>query len=209
MGGSGACDYELGRAGGPVKTVGLPSDTACGALDLQRIFRPRGPARERSPPAKTGPAKRNVQETSRHERCRREGCKGTLIEWRVHSGDPRTDEGIRRLCCGPGCQSQGAPRPHPCADRPERRRQDHLLQPAVEVPAAVARRDPLQRQRHHLAEAGRYRAAWARAVVPDFGSVSASDGAGKRARGSAAPARQLVRFLAFEIGARSLQRSRA
>ena len=47
-----------------------------------------------------------------------------------------------------------------------------------------------------------------RPFVPDFGGVSASDRAGERAGGAAAPARLLVRFLALQIGARPLQRPR-
>ncbi len=45
--------------------------------------------------------------------------------------------------------TSGPARQHPRADRPERRGQDDVLQPAHEVPAAHARRDPLQRPRHH------------------------------------------------------------
>jgi branched-chain amino acid transport system ATP-binding protein len=37
-------------------------------------------------------------------------------------------------------------RAYPCADRAERRRQDHLLQPADQVPRTDPRHDPLQRQ---------------------------------------------------------------
>ena len=58
-------------------------------------------------------------------------------------------------------------------------------------------------QRHHRAAAGRYRAARRRALVPDFGGVSAPDRAGKCPRRAAAQARRLVRFLALAQRART------
>ena len=45
---------------------------------------------------------------------------------------------FRGIVAVDGVDLQGAARHHPCADRPERRRQDHLLQPADQVPAADA-----------------------------------------------------------------------
>ena len=81
---------------------------------------------------------------------------------------------------------------HPRADRPQRRRQDHLLQPADQVPDADARAHPLQRARHHRLAARRHRAAGAGALLPDLGGVPAPDRARERAhraaaRGAAAP----------------------
>ena len=46
-------------------------------------------------------------------------------------------------------QPAGRARHHPCADRAERRRQDHLLQPADQVPAADPGPHHLQGPRHH------------------------------------------------------------
>ena len=64
-------------------------------------------------------------------------------------------------------------RHHPCPDRPQRRRQDHLLQPADQVPQPDARAHHLQRPRHHRHAAGRRRAARAGALVPDLRRVPA------------------------------------
>ncbi len=52
-------------------------------------------------------------------------------------------------------------------------------------------------QRHHAACARRRGAARRRALVPDFGGVSASHRAGKRPHRAAARARRLVRLLAL------------
>ena len=60
----------------------------------------------------------------------------------------------------------------PRADRPERRRQDHLLQPAHAFPDADARPDLLQGARDHRLAAGRDRADGARPLVPDLRGVS-------------------------------------
>ena len=61
-------------------------------------------------------------------------------------------------------------------------------------------------QRHHGDAAGRRGAARPRAVLPDLGGLSASDGARKRARRAAAPARRQFRFLALEERAEQPQR---
>ena len=89
-------------------------------------------------------------------------------------------------------------RHHPRADRPERRRQDHLLQPAHEVPQPDARailykgRDISRLQPADVARLG------SGALVPDLGGVPASHGAGERPhRAAAAQARRFVRFLAL------------
>ena len=97
-------------------------------------------------------------------------------------------------------------RQHSCADRTQRRRQNHLLQSPDQVPDADARPHRVRRPRYHRAEAGRRGAARAGALVPDFGGVSASDGAGECAHRAAAPARQFVRFLALEARARASRR---
>ena len=67
-------------------------------------------------------------------------------------------------------------RHHPRADRPERRRQDHLLQPAHQVPAADRGQHHLQRARHHRAcrPADIARLGHG-ALVPDLGGFPAAD----------------------------------
>ena len=75
---------------------------------------------------------------------------------------------------------------HPRADRPERRRQDHLLQPAHAFPDADARPDLLQGARDHRLAAGGDRADGARPLVPDLRRVSESHRARERAHRAAA-----------------------
>ena len=55
-------------------------------------------------------------------------------------------------------------------------------------------------------KAGRCCAARARTIVPDLGSLSASDGAGKRSHRAAAPTRHFIRFLALEAGVTGARR---
>ena len=57
-------------------------------------------------------------------------------------------------------EPDGPPRHDPRADRPERRRQDHLLQPAHAFPDADARPDFLQRARDHRVAARRRSRGW-------------------------------------------------
>ena len=66
-----------------------------------------------------------------------------------------------------------------CADRPERRRQDHAHQPDHGHAAARRRQDPSRRCRHHRVQARRPRQARAGAHVPDQRPVPAP----QRARG--------------------------
>ena len=96
----------------------------------------------------------------------------------------------------------------PRPDRPERRRQDHLLQPADRVPAADPRHDPVQGPRHHRHEAGHGRPARPGPQLPDLRRIPASDGAGERAPGAAARARRQLRLLALGNGAEGLRRPR-
>ena len=76
--------------------------------------------------------------------------------------DGRADAGVPRLR---GRQGRRAPRRgtyDPCADRPQRRRQDHVLQSAHKIPAAHPRRDRVPGPRHHRhgARHGRAARAW-------------------------------------------------
>ena len=67
-------------------------------------------------------------------------------------------------------------RDDPRADRPERRRQDHLLQPPDQVPRSRPAGAIIYKGRDITAhEAGRHRPARARALVPDLGRVPAPD----------------------------------
>ncbi len=113
----------------------------------------------------------------------------------IHPGNHQSGEGIQGLRRGERCQSARAARPDPCADRPQRRRQDDGVQPAHQVPDPDARQDPLQRPRHHHREAGTGGAARHGAFVPDLGHLSAHDGDGERAHRAAACAGHLVPLL--------------
>jgi hypothetical protein len=54
----------------------------------------------------------------------------------------------------------------------ERRRQDHLLQPAHQVSRTDTRHDPLQRRGHHARITGAHCPARHRPLFPDFRRVS-------------------------------------
>ena len=69
----------------------------------------------------------------------------------LHPRDGGADQGVPRLRRGVRRRAARPARDHPRADRAERRRQDHLLQPADQVPAADPRHHPLRRARHHPA----------------------------------------------------------
>ena len=92
-------------------------------------------------------------------------------------------------------------------DRAERRRQDHLLQSAHQIPQPHPRPHSVQGPRYHRDAAGRRGAARPGALVPDFRGVPAYERAGKRAHRAAAQPRRLVRFLALDLGAQQLQRA--
>ncbi len=74
------------------------------------------------------------------------GTRGVDV-WGLHPRNRGSDEGVRRLRRREWRQSARRARHDPCADRPERRRQDHLLQPADQVPAADPRPHHLQGRR--------------------------------------------------------------
>ena len=128
---------------------------------------------------------------------------------RHHPGDRRPDARVRRLRRRRRRRSARRDRHDPCPDRPERRRQDDLLQPADLLPAADARHDHVQGPRHHRHEAGDGRAAGADPQLPDLGGVPASDRAGERPPGAAAGPRRQLRLLAVREGAEGLRRPRA
>ncbi len=180
------------RAGGPPRPARPPQ----WATSLHQRMRPRCP--QFWPRPSCGHANNICLETglSRRER-------------RLHPRDRGSHQGIRRLRGGERGLPAGGTRHHPRPDRTERRRQDHLLQPAHQVPEPDARAHPLQRPRHHAAGAGRRRAPRTGALVPDLRRVPAPDGAGECPRRPAAQARRLVRFLALEARPRRLQRARA
>ena len=116
---------------------------------------------------------------------------------------------FKRLRRGLQRRPARAPRAHPCADRPERRRQDDLLQPADQVPRPDPRPDPVPRRGHHACEAGRGGAPRHRALVPDLGGLPAPDGARERARRPAAHTSARLPFLEARGDARGAQRPRA
>ncbi len=89
----------------------------------------------------------------------------------------RPDARVQRLRRGRQRRPQGARRLDLRPHRAERRRQDDLLQSPDEVPAADARRNPLQGFRHHRQEAGGGRAAGARPQLPDLRRLSRPHGA--------------------------------
>ncbi|KAG1321243.1 hypothetical protein G6F63_013870 [Rhizopus arrhizus] len=76
----------------------------------------------------------------------------------------------------------------PGADRPQRRWQNHLLQPADQIPDAGCGRHPLPRPRHHLSCAGADRSPGHRPLIPDIRRVPRLDRAAEHARGADAPA---------------------
>ncbi len=104
---------------------------------------------------------------------------------------------------------RGAARDNPRADRPERRRQDDLLQSADEIPATDPRHHSLQGSRHHRPEARRGRAPRPGPQLPDLGRVRASDRARERPPGIAARPRRQLRFLALGGSADGVRRPRA
>ena len=113
-----------------------------------------------------------------------------------------------RLRGGQRRQSQGQARLDSRVDRPERGRQDDLLQYADQVHRAELRPHPVQRPRHHGDAARRRRPTRPGALVPDLGDLSPLDRARERARRAAAPARRQLRLLALEEGADAAQRAR-
>ena len=80
-------------------------------------------------------------------------------------------------------------------DRPERRGQNDLLQPAHQISGTDRGTDRLQRHRHHARTAGANCAARHHPFVSDFCCVSASDSIAERAHRLAALARHIVPFL--------------
>ena len=92
---------------------------------------------------------------------------------------------------------------------PERRRQDHLLQSAHQVPAADARAASSTRAGTSRREPGRRGAAGAGAVVPDLGGVPAPDGARERARRAAARRSATPSTSGARSAARRAERARA
>ena len=106
------------------------------------------------------------------------------------------DEGVQGLRRGQQRRPAGAARHHPRADRPQRRRQDDLLQPADQVPARRPRGTILFDGHDITAEKpARDRAPRRGPLVPDLGGVRAPLGARERARRAAAQARHLVPLL--------------
>ena len=103
-------------------------------------------------------------------------------------------QGIRR---GQGREPVRSPRQHPRADRPQRRRQDDVLQPPHAFPYAHARPDLLQRQRNHGLAAGGHRAHGPRALVPDLRGVPAPHRPRERAHRVAAQAGAFAGLLAL------------
>jgi hypothetical protein len=71
----------------PAQNVALPTNTACRALDLQRIFRPARapPESKKLHPQQTGRAHGKCQKGLLSRAAAHQGCKGNLIERRVHS----------------------------------------------------------------------------------------------------------------------------
>ena len=130
------------------------------------------------------------------------------LERRFHSRNRAAHEGVRRLRRGERCRSARQARDHSRVDRPERRRQDHLLQSADQVSPPDTRPHRLQGPRHHRAGARRCRAARARPLVPDLGGLSSPHRARERAHRAAARPRRLVRFLALQARARRPRRTR-
>ena len=188
--GSGACTTASGR---PTRPEPPPPACPSPAADGRALQAPPRRALTRQ----TGKSGRNAcggavggDERGRHP-CHRTPRQ---VLWRLRGGQRR--------------QSQGQARLDPRADRPERRRQDDLLQYADQVPRAELRPHPVQRPRHHRDAAGRRRPPRPRALVPDFGGLPAPDGARERARRAAAPSRRQLRLLALEEGADAAQRAR-
>ena len=107
--------------------------------------------------------------------------------------DPRLWPQFRRACRGPRHQLPARARRPPRADRPQRRRQDHVHQPAHRRAAADHRRGPAQWPRHHRGRAGRARQARHRPHLPDQPAVPRALGAGERLyRGVRAARRRAV-----------------
>ena len=104
---------------------------------------------------------------------------------RRHPRNARSHEGVPRLRGGPPGEPARAAWHHPRAHRTQRRRQDHLLQPAHQLPRPHRRSHRVQGARRHGPAPGRHRAPGAGAVVPDLGGVPASERAGERAPGAA------------------------
>ena len=142
-------------------------------------------------------ARCRLSSPTNRDRCGRKTTRRGTHEQRVHPRDARADEGVQGLRRGQPGEPEGPARQHPRADRPQRRRQDDLLQPADQVPDADRGPDPLRRPRHHRRDAGAHRAPRRDPLVPDLGRVPAPDGARERARRAAAQARHLVPLLAL------------
>src|SRR2546428_771848 len=87
---------------------------------------------------------------------------GLTLDDRYHPGDGGAHQGVPRVRRRQEREPARTARRDPRVDRPQRRRQDDLLQPPDPLPDADGRPDPLQGPRHHGIEAGRHRAARAR-----------------------------------------------
>ena len=88
------------------------------------------------------------------------------------------------------------PRRAACADRPERRRQDHADRPALRPTGAGFRPHPLRRPRHHRAAAAAPQPARSGALVPDHLAVPRPERARQCGAGGAGACRALVPLLA-------------
>src|SRR5256885_8068061 len=65
------------------------------------------------------------------------------------SRNPEPDQRVQGIYGGEQGGPFGTPWLHPCLDRPQWRRQDHLLQSADQVPGAHLRHHPFQWRGHH------------------------------------------------------------
>ncbi len=111
------------------------------------------------------------------------GMSGAILE------TPWPEQGVQGFHRGQQGQSLGRARFDPRAHRPQRRRQDDLLQPAHEVPRAHQRHDPVQRRGTSRASARRRsRGAASSARSRSRPCSRTSDAAGERAPGAAAQA---------------------
>ena len=132
---------------------------------------------------------------------------------RRHERDPTRDAGVepplRRAARRAEDQLQARSRRAPCADRPQRRRQDHVRQSAHRRAAAVARPRAACRPRHHRHGAGRAGQARHRPHVPDQPAVPRALGSGKRLHvGRRARRRGALDVLSGRLAHRRHRRSR-
>ena len=96
------------------------------------------------------------------------------------SFDRRPDQTVRRLLRAERAQHGCHAGRHPCADRPERRGQDHVLQSPDRRVTRRHRHDRLRRPDDRRCPSVEAHAEGNRPHIPEHPAVSASDGAGNR-----------------------------